>query len=154
MTTETGPVSDGRPLDIPRTTSAGPYAEGERETESKNKNHSSRSDAQGPAGHETTRIYALALVVESIRPEWRTASVAAAIRADDRPWRTVVLAAIRGATNPDIRHPNGLRYVNPTDGTHTPTPPTPAELNDPRLRCEHGAFADPPSACCRRGVAT
>ncbi len=78
----------------------------------------------GKEGRDEEWMSDLARIVCSIRPDWTWAATKAAIRTDDRPWRTVVLAAINGAADPDIRHPNGLRYVNATGkGAPTPTPP-------------------------------
>jgi hypothetical protein len=89
--------------------------------------------ALAPTAKEVAeRECALAETILSIRPDWTALAVVLAIKADDRPWRTVVLASINGAADPDIRHPNGLRYVNPTGkGAPTPTPPR----YDRRLPC-------------------
>lgn len=65
-------------------------------------------------------------VIASLRPDWPYHAIHAAIRADDRPWATVVAGSIRGAllTGADhIRHPNGLRYVNADGHGATPVPP-------------------------------
>ena len=98
-------------------------------------------------------VLSLDRVVASIRPDWQWDAICAAIAADDRPWRTVVAASIRGALldGPDtIRHPNGLRYVNPTAGTVAQPLPSPAEL-DRMPRCSHGA-ASGSCALCRNGI--
>jgi hypothetical protein len=99
---------------------------------------------------------ALALVVESIRPDWSQQQIAQALASDDRPWTIVVQAAIRGALSRDIRHPNGLRYVPATGtgsifgGDVTPIPPSFADQRAAIL-CRHEA---PSGACylCRAGV--
>jgi hypothetical protein len=123
---------------------------------------SSLSAAQGGRRAEESSLTAripfretasLAAVILSIRTDWDEVAVVRAIQADDRPWRTVVAASIRGALldGPDtIRHPNGLRYVNPADGTTVPRLPTPAEL-DRAPRCPHGAVSGT-CALCRNGV--
>ena len=153
MTTETGPASGGRPLDIQRTSSAGRDAEGERETE--RRTTSSRSDAQ--TASLMASASSLAEVVCSIRPDWSYASAVRAIGSDNRPWRTVVLASIRGAalTGADtIRHPNGLRYVNPDGTGATPTPMAYADWARAE-RCDNGAIVQPDGRCCplcRMGV--
>jgi hypothetical protein len=105
--------------------------------------------------HHTTkntssRCMALADVIETLRPEWSSTDIAKALAADDRPWRTVVLASIRGAAGDDIRHPNGLRYVNPDGVGGTPLPPTVRELRTAPT-CQHGA-ASGLCALCRNGV--
>jgi hypothetical protein len=93
---------------------------------------------------------ALAEVIETLRPEWSPTEIDRALAADDRPWRTVVLASIRGAAGNDIRHPNGLRYVNPDGTATTSLPPTVRELRT-APRCQHEA---PSGACalCRAGL--
>jgi hypothetical protein len=92
----------------------------------------------------------LARIVCSLRPDWTWAATKAAIRADDRPWRTVVLASIRGAAGNDIRHPNGLRYVNPDGAVTASLPPTVRELRTAPT-CQHGA-ASGACALCRAGL--
>jgi hypothetical protein len=119
---------------------------------SPSKNNSSRSmalaDTDQDYRHEL--VSDLARILCSIRPDWTWAATKAAVRADDRPWRTVVLASIRGAAGNDIRHPNGLRYVNPDGVGGTPLPPTVRELRT-AVQCSHGA---PSGLCalCRMGV--
>jgi hypothetical protein len=108
---------------------------------------------------ELRSIYAkhLAAVLVTLRADWDVLAIEAAVAADDRPWRTVVLASIRGAalTGPDtIRHPNGLRYVNADGAGATPTPPSIAELRT-APRCDNGAIVQPDGRCCplcRNGV--
>lgn len=82
----------------------------------------------------------LAGVIVSIRTDWTREAVYAALRADDRPWRTVVLGSTRGAglEGPDrVRHPHGLRYVNPDGPTAAAQSyPTVAEALEPEL-CAH-----------------
>ena len=78
----------------------------------------------------------LARIVCSLRPDWAWNATKAAIRADDRPWADVAAASIRGArlTGDDrVRHPNGLRYVNPDGIAATPIPPRVGQL---RCMCE------------------
>lgn len=111
---------------------------------------SSRSDAQMPGLLD----HHLGVIIATVRPDWRLEDIRKAIASDDRPWRTVVAASIRGALldGPDtIRHPNGLRYVNPTSTDTTPPLPTVDEALNPQL-CRHEFRA---GACplCRRGVA-
>lgn len=98
----------------------------------------------------SSRCMALAAVIETLRPEWSPTEIDRALAADDRPWRTVVLASIRGAAGNDIRHPNGLRYVNPDGTATTSLPPTVRELRT-APRCQHEA---PSGACalCRAGL--
>ena len=124
------------------------------------KNHSSRSDAQAAWTQEREReqrVNAITTLIESLRPDWTGKAIYDAIKADDRPWRTVVLASIRGAalTGPDtIRHPNGLRYVNPDRGGATPTPMAYADWARAE-RCDNGAIVQPDGRCCplcRMGV--
>jgi len=56
---------------------------------------------------------ALARVITALRPDWRWADVRAALLADDRAYAAIARSAILGAGDHDVRHPNGLRYVNP-----------------------------------------
>lgn len=98
----------------------------------------------------SSRCMALALVVETLRPEWSSTDIAKALASDDRPWRTVVLASIRGAASNDIRHPNGLRYVNPDGAVTTSLPPSVRELRTTPT-CQHGATSGL-CALCRNGV--
>jgi len=56
---------------------------------------------------------ALARVVNCLRPDWRWTDVRAALLADDRAYAAIARSAILGALDADVRHPNGLRYVNP-----------------------------------------
>lgn len=93
---------------------------------------------------------ALARLVLTIRPDWAPLDVMRAIERDDRPWRTVVAGSIRGAAGTDVRHPNGLRYVNPDGVTATPLPPTVRELRTAPT-CQHGA-ASGLCALCRAGL--
>ena len=127
----------GAPRDLPHTT---PH-------HTTNKTPSSRSMAL--AGRiESGYVKYLALVVWSLRPEWNVQMVESALLSDDRPWRTVVLASIRGAADPDIRHPNGLRHVN-ADGPHTtPRLPSVHEALNPEL-CDH-EFRVGACPMCRR----
>lgn len=99
----------------------------------------------------SSRSMALALVVETLRPDWSASDIAKALAADDRPWRTVVLASIRGAAGTDIRHPNGLRYVNPDGAAPTPVPPSLAEYRNAPRCDDHGAITGS-CALCRRGI--
>lgn len=98
----------------------------------------------------SSRCMALAAIVETLRPEWSSTDIAKALATDDRPWRTVVLASIHGAAGNDIRHPNGLRYVNPDGGSVASLPPTVHELRT-RPQCSHEA---PSGLCalCRAGL--
>ncbi len=96
-------------------------------------------------------IGAIATVIVSIRPDWDWTTVVGAIGADDRPWRTVVAGSIRGALDPDTRHPNGLRYVNPTGQATAPQLPTVAEALNPDID-DHG-FRVGACPVCRRGGA-
>ncbi len=91
------------------------------------------------------------IVVASIRPDWSELAIQTALFADDRPWRTVVLASIAGAANPDTRHPNGLRYANPTNGANTQTYPSATEALNPQL--DHHGFTVGACPMCRRGMA-
>lgn len=90
-------------------------------------------------------------VIVSIRPDWARDVVYDAVKADDRPWRTVVAGSIRGALDPDTRHPNGLRYVNPAGPSTAPQLPTVAEALNPDLD-DHG-FRVGACPVCRRGGA-
>ena len=84
---------------------------------------SSRSDAQrGSRATEaalTERIRSMNAVealtksITDDRPDWAIADVYRAIMADDRPWEVVKRACLLGVDDQAIRHPNGLRYVNP-----------------------------------------
>jgi hypothetical protein len=97
----------------------------------------------------------LATVILSLRTDWKFSEILRAIDADDRPWRTVVAASIRGALldGPDtIRHPNGLRYVNPTGTDTTPPLPTVDEALNPQL-CHHDFRAGACPLCRRAGAA-
>jgi hypothetical protein len=109
--------------------------------------------ALAPTAKEVAeRECALAETILSIRPDWTALAVVLAIKADDRPWRTVVLAAINGAADPDIRHPNGLRYVNPT-GKGAPTPTPPAFRRDVVLCAGgHGAESGLCAMCRAEGI--
>lgn len=121
-----------------------------------NKQASQNSNGNTPSSlsdEQRGRLAELAGIIVTLRPDWRWLDVFAAVKADDRPWRTVVAGSIRGALldGPDtIRHPNGLRYVNPTHGDTIPRLPTPAEL-DRAPRCPHGAVSGT-CALCRNGV--
>ena len=76
------------------------------------KNTSSRSVALG-RDPELNEWSALARVITALRPDWRWADVRAALLADDRAYAAIARSAILGAGDHDVRHPNGLRYVNP-----------------------------------------
>lgn len=117
---------------------------------SEGKQASKQAD-QASNNTRSSRGMALALVVESIRPDWSLTQTAQALAADDRPWTIVVQAAIRGALDKGVRHPNGLRYVGPGYGDQvTPMPPSFAEQRA-ELKCSHGA-ASGMCALCRAGV--
>lgn len=73
---------------------------------------SSRSVALG-RDPELNEWSALARVITALRPDWRWADVRAALLADDRAYAAIARSAILGAGDHDVRHPNGLRYVNP-----------------------------------------
>lgn len=73
---------------------------------------SSRSVALG-RDPELNEWSALARVITALRPDWRWADVRAALLADDRAYAAIARSAILGAGDDDVRHPNGLRYVNP-----------------------------------------
>lgn len=126
---------------------------------------SSLSAAQGGRRAEeaslTARIRAipetdaLTRLVATIRPAWDIPTIRRAIERDDRPWTTVVEAFWRGANDPDIAHPNGLRYVGATYDQAVPKLPTVDEAlaaNDDTNLCDHGSRV---GACpmCRRGAA-
>lgn len=93
---------------------------------------------------------ALTRLVATLRPAWDIPTIRRAIERDDRPWMTVVAAYWRGALDPDIAHPNGLRYIAPVDDRAVPRLPTPGEL-DRAPRCPHGAVSGT-CALCRNGV--
>lgn len=104
------------------------------------KNTSSRSVALA-ANRGIENVEHLAATIRSIRPDWTDVAIEAAIWSDDRPWRTVVAASIRGALldGPDtIRHPNGLRYVNPAGDTTVERLPSVDDALNPEL-CPHGS---------------
>lgn len=94
----------------------------------------------------------LAGVIVSIRTDWTREAVYAALRADDRPWRTVVLGSTRGAglEGPDrVRHPHGLRYVNPDGPTAAAQSyPTVSAAMNPELCDAHGSVI--PCPFCRQ----
>ena len=147
MSQDVHPMSAGRPLDIIGTPRAVRDAEGERETESKRyTTPSSLGMALEPS--EATRAR-LASVILSIRPDWRTTDVLAAINTDDRPWRTVVMAHITAAYDPTTAHPNRARTI--PFGTVPAAQPLPnvQDALNPVLD-EHGF---PVGRCpeCRRG---
>lgn len=81
---------------------------------------------------------ALALVVETLRPDWSATEIAKALAADDRPWRTVVLASLRGAVDHGTRTPNGLRYVNAAGDAPTEIPPSLHAWRNATRCTEHG----------------
>lgn len=98
---------------------------------------------------------ALARVITALRPDWRWADVRAALLADDRAYAAIARSAILGASDHDVRHPNGLRYVNPRgDGpTEAERHPSAVQLGTWRdaPRCPHGA-ASGTCALCRNGI--
>lgn len=126
---------------------------------------SSLSAAQGGRRAEeaslTARIRAipetdaLTRLVASIRPAWDIPTIRRAVERDDRAWAVVVEAFWRGANDPDIAHPNGLRYVGATYDQAVPKLPSVAEAlaaNDDTNLCDHGGRR---GACpmCRHGAA-
>jgi len=90
----------------------GTMPEPEAEAEADVRTTSSRSVALG-RDPELNEWSALARVITALRPDWRWTDVRAALLADDRPYATIARTAVLGAGDPDVRHPNGLRYVNP-----------------------------------------
>jgi len=84
----------------------------ERERERDTRTTSSRGVALG-RDPELNEWSALARVITALRPDWRWADVRAALLADDRAYAAIARSAILGAGDHDVRHPNGLRYVNP-----------------------------------------
>lgn len=90
----------------------GTMPEPEAEAEADVRTTSSRSVALG-RDPELNEWSALARVITALRPEWRWADVRAALLADDRAYAAIARSAILGAGDHDVRHPNGLRYVNP-----------------------------------------
>lgn len=126
---------------------------------------SSLSAAQGGRRAEeaslTARIRAipetdaLTRLVATIRPAWDIPTIRRAIERDDRPWTVVVEAFWRGACDPDIAHPNGLRYVAASYDQAVPRLPSVSEAlaaNDDDNLDDHGF---PPRRCpfCRHGIA-
>lgn len=96
-------------------------------------------------------IDALTRLVATIRPQWDIPTIRRAIERDDRPWTTITEAYWRGANDPTIAHPNGLRYIGTTYDNPTPRLPDVTEALNPEL-CQHEFRA---GACplCRRGAA-
>lgn len=90
----------------------GTMPEPEAEAEADVRTTSSRSVALG-RDPELNEWSALARVITALRPDWRWADVRAALLADDRAYAAIARSAILGAGDHDVRHPNGLRYVNP-----------------------------------------
>ncbi len=90
----------------------GTMPEAEAEAEADVRTTSSRSVALG-RDPELNEWSALARVITALRPDWRWADVRAALLADDRAYAAIARSAILGAGDHDVRHPNGLRYVNP-----------------------------------------
>lgn len=90
----------------------GTMPEPEAEAEADVRTTSSRSVALG-RDPELNEWSALARVITALRPDWRWADVRAALLADDRAYAAIARSAILGAGDGDVRHPNGLRYVNP-----------------------------------------
>lgn len=81
-------------------------------------------------------VDALTRLVASVRPSWDVLAIRRAIERDDRPWTIVVDAFWRGSNDPNIAHPNGLRYVGGVYETTVPVLPTVAEALAPQL-CAH-----------------
>lgn len=100
---------------------------------------------------DLSEIDALTRLVVSIRPHWTVLAVRRAIERDDRPWAVVVEACWRGASDPEIAHPNGLRYVGASHDQEIPRLPSVSEALDLEL-CQHESRV---GACpwCRGGVA-
>ena len=90
----------------------GTMPEPEAEAEADVRTTSSRSVALG-RDPEHNEWEALTRVITALRPDWRWADVRAALLADDRAYAAIARSAILGAGDHDVRHPNGLRYVNP-----------------------------------------
>lgn len=91
---------------------------------------------------------ALTRLVATIRPAWDIPTIRRAIERDDRPWTTIVEAYWRGANDPDIAHPNGLRYVASSFDQAVPRLPTVDEALNPPLCPDHGSAQ--PCPLCRR----
>jgi hypothetical protein len=91
---------------------------------------------------------ALTRIVLTLRPSWSPRDVRLALERDDRAWTVIAAAAVLGAADPDVNHPNGLRYVGP-GYTGQPTP-VPMSLDDWRRaeRCKNGAIIQASGHCC------
>jgi hypothetical protein len=141
-------MSSGHDAEIPAQT----------KTETKNKPTSSRNDALGRAVENATTatirsihpLDAMTAVVVGLRPDWRPETVRAALARDRRPWRDVALAAVRAATDPDVRTPGAIENHDARQYAPTPVPPTVAYLRTVP-RCQHGAESGC-CALCRNGV--
>lgn len=103
----------------------------------------------------TPQAVALTRIVTDLRPDWTAHDVYRWCLSDDRPWATVCRVGILGAADPGVRHPNGLRHVNPSTGdAPTPVPPPVTEVYMPLRTCEpHGGIV---GACpqCRTTTRT
>lgn len=97
-------------------------------------------------------VDALTRLVATVRPQWDILSIRRAIERDDRPWAVVVDAFWRGSNDPDVRHPNGLRYIGGVYEQTVPVLPTVAEALTLKLCPVHEDDGFRADACpkCRR----
>ncbi len=99
---------------------------------------------------------ALSVTVCWLRPDWSPIQVRKTLARMTVPWRDRAVAALRAATDPEIRTPWAIENLDGRRYEPTPTPPTIAELRQAQQQrdtddCGHGDVADR-CALCRHHI--